>query len=74
MGAPQKETRVTQRARRGITAKGTSTSVYLLPGDEEQLKIIQDELGSSMSDAIRTSIRVYAAIITQMKRTRPPRN
>lgn len=33
--------------------------------DRDTLKFIQDRLGVSRSEAVRTSIRVYAAILTQ---------
>jgi hypothetical protein len=60
MGAPQKETRKKQTG-------GASTTVYLFPGDEKQLRYIQEQLGTSVSEAIRTSIRVYASVLAQMK-------
>lgn len=57
-GAKPKNERTRRRDR-----LGSSTSVYLSPGDERFLKMIQEELGVRQSEAIRTAIRVYAALL-----------
>lgn len=58
MGAEKKNVRVHQGNR-----KGTSSSVYLSPGDEEMVRSIMKELGVGQSEAIRTAIRVYAILL-----------
>lgn len=43
--------------------KNVNTSIQLAPGDLELLDVIQKRLGVKRSEAIRTAIRVYAAIL-----------
>lgn len=45
----------------------TQTTMLLMAGDKRELKVIQEILGTGQSDAIRTAIRVYAALLRQQK-------
>lgn len=40
-----------------------TTTVTFHPGDKEILDFLETKLGTSRAEAIRTSVRVYAAIV-----------
>lgn len=42
---------------------GLSFSLY--PGDDELIKYIQDKIGCSRSEAVRSAIRTYAALLAR---------
>lgn len=47
----------------------TQSSVYMGDGDRKMLAEIMEKLGTTQSDAIRTSIRIYWAILQKEGRT-----